>query len=271
AHVENDQLELEQLELALEELNPGLEEANLARAAAEEALQQAEASMEDWRRRWEQVSRDIANMESAAQVEEARLEQLSAQRDRLAREQERQAAERDALRFEEREARLEQMAAEEETLQGECAEATRLLEAVWQQIQDLREEEKQISAHLDQLRAQLQNDRGRLSSLEALQEAALGKATQQIGEWLEHGPVLDRRSLAERLAVEPGWERAVETVLGGYLQAVSVATLDDVAGSLGELTEGGLALLEESGRRHEAPRDETPWLADLVKGPASAQ
>ncbi len=271
AHVENDQLELEQLELALEELNPGLEEANLARAAAEEALQQAEAAMEDWRRRWEQVARDIANMESAAQVEEARLEQLSAQRDRLAREQERQAAERDALRFEELEARLDQLAAEEETLQAECAEAARLLDAVWQQIQELREQEKQTSEHLDRLRAQLQNDRGRLASLEALQEAALGKTTKQVGEWLERAPVVDRRSLAERLAVEPGWERAVETVLGGYLQAVSVAALDDIAESLAELTEGGLALLEESGHRRDPQDDGKQWLADLVKGPPSAQ
>src|SRR5690606_17242569 len=271
AHVENDQLELEQLELALEELNPNLEEANLARAEAEEALQQAESAMEDWRRRWEQVARDIANMESAAQVEEARLEQLSAQRDRLAREQERQAAERDTLRFEELEARLEQMAAEEETLQAECADATRRLDAVWKQIQDLREQEKQISAHLDELRVQLQNDRGRLESLEAIQEGALGKTTQQTGEWLERAPVVDRRSLAERLAVEPGWERAVEAVLGGYLQAVSVAALDDVADSLAELTEGGLALLEESGYRRDPQPGEKEWLADLVKGPPSAQ
>src|SRR5690606_20643387 len=272
AHVENDQLELEQLELALEELNPGLEEANLARAEAEEALQEAEAAMEDWRQRWEQVARDIANMESTAHVEEARLEQLSAQRDRIAREQERQAAERSGLRFEELEARLEQMAVEEETLQAECAEAARLLDAVWQQIQDLREQEIEISANLDQLRVQLQNDRGRLASLEALQEAALGKTTTQVAEWLERAPVVDRRSLAERLAVEPGWERAVETVLGGYLQAVSVAALDDIAESLGELTEGGLALLEEAGRRREPEAaGGKQWLADLVKGPPSAQ
>jgi chromosome segregation protein len=270
-HVANDQLELEQLELALEELNPGLEEANAARAEAEEALQHAEAAMEQWRERWEQVARDLANRESSAQVEEARLEQLTAQRDRLAREQERQSAQREALRFDELEERLAQLAGDEESLQSACAESTRVLEAVWQQIQQLREQEKQISANLDQLRAQLQNDRGRLASLEALQEAALGKASEQVGEWLEHAPVVDRRSLAERLAVEPGWERAVETVLGGYLQAVTVSALDDVAHSLAELTEGGLALLEEGGRRTSTPAGTTQWLSDLVKSPPNAQ
>ena len=271
AHIANDQLELEQLELALEELSPGLEEANAARDEAEEALRQAEAAMEEWRERWERIARDLANTESAAQVEEARLEQLTAQRDRLAKEQDRQRAEREALGFDELEERLAYLAGEEEALQSACTEAARVLEAVWQQIQQQREQEKQISANLDQLREQLQNDRGRLTSLEALQEAALGRATEQVGEWLERAPIADRRTLAERLAVEPGWERAVETVLGGYLQAVSVSTLDDIAGSLAELTEGGLALLEESGTV-DAPRStDVRWLADLVSGPPTAR
>ncbi|MFS8609809.1 MAG: chromosome segregation protein SMC, partial [Gammaproteobacteria bacterium] len=239
AHIANDQLELQQLELALEELSPGLEEANAARDEAEAALQQAEAAMEAWRERWEQVARDVANAESAAQVEEARLEQLTAQRDRLAKEQERQRAERESLGFDELEERLASLTVEEETLQRACAESTRALESVWQQIQQQREHEKQVSADLDRLREQLQNDRGRLASLEALQEAALGRTSKQLGEWLERAPIADRRTLAERLTVEPGWERAVETVLGGYLQAVSVSTLDDVAQSLAELTEGG--------------------------------
>src|SRR5690606_4912251 len=116
------------------ELNPGLEEANVSRAEAEEALREAERAMEEWRARWEQVARDTANMESSAHVEEARLEQLTAQRDRLAREHERQSAEREALGFDDLEVRLEQLASDEEGLQAACAESTRVLEAVWQQI-----------------------------------------------------------------------------------------------------------------------------------------
>ncbi|MGB7213605.1 MAG: chromosome segregation protein SMC [Gammaproteobacteria bacterium] len=270
AHIANDQLELQQLEFALEELSPGLEEANAARDEAEAALQQAEAAMEAWRERWEQVARDVANAESAAQVEEARLEQLTAQRDRLAKEQERQRAERESLGFDELEERLASLTVEEETLQRACAESTRALESVWQQIQQQREHEKQVSADLDRLREQLQNDRGRLASLEALQEAALGRTSKQLGEWLERAPIADRRTLAERLTVEPGWERAVETVLGGYLQAVSVSTLDDVAQSLAELTEGGLTLLEESDAAHAPRSAEIRWLADLVSGPPAA-
>src|SRR5690606_15898962 len=157
------------------------------------------------------------------------------------------------------------------TLQAACSDAARALDAVWQQIQELREQDKGISANLDQLREQLQNDRGRLASLEALQEAAIGKTTKEAGEWLEHAPLSDRRSLAQRLVVEPGWERAVETVLGSYLQAVSVDSIAAVTESLTQLSEGGLALLEESDVPLGGTSEEVRWLADCVKAPAFAR
>ncbi|HEX7079662.1 MAG TPA: chromosome segregation protein SMC [Gammaproteobacteria bacterium] len=271
SHVANDQLELEQLELALEELNPGLEEAKANRAASEEALRRAEGAMEAWREQWERAARETSNVESAAQVEEARLEQLTSQRDRLIKELERQNGERSALSFEQIEERLERLIAEEETQQSACAESSRVLDAVWQQIQQLRQQDKEISAHLDELRAQLQNDRGRLASLEALQEAALGGTPKEADGWLENVPIADRRYLAERLVVEPGWERAVETVLGGYLQAVSVQALDVVADRLANLSEGGIVLLEEAQPLPPPAAGEPRWLADLVKAPPAAR
>ncbi|HEU4617052.1 MAG TPA: chromosome segregation protein SMC [Gammaproteobacteria bacterium] len=270
AHIANDQLELEQLDHALEELSPELDQAVADRQASEDLLAQAEGSMERWRERWEQVSRDFSNSEGAARVEEARLEQLAAQRDRVLREIEKQSAERGTLDAAEPAARLEQLVAEEETLKAACEDAARRLDGVWHQIQELREQDRRISAHLHQLREELQNDRGRLASLEALQEAAIGQTTQQVSRWLEHAPLADRRNLGERLVVDAGWDRAVETVLGSYLQAVSVDAIEAVSETLGELSEGGLALIEEV--EHPAPGEVLGgWLADHVKEPAAAR
>ena len=148
------------------------------------------------------------------------------------------------LSFAELEERLAVLVANEERLVAACDNAARALETVWQQIQQLREQEKKISLHLDQLREQLQNDRGRLASLEALQEAALGTSSEQINRWLESQALAEKRRLAQDLVVETGWERAVETVLGPYLQAVTIQNMDKVAVTLPELTEGGLSLLE---------------------------
>ena len=75
----------------------------------------------------------------------------------------------------------------------------------------------------------VQNDRGRLTSLEALQEAALGTSSEQVNRWLRRRRSTSSRRLAQELVVEAGWERAVETVLGPYLQAVISSNIDDVA------------------------------------------
>src|SRR5579883_2329852 len=65
---------------------------------------------------------------------------------------------------------------------------------------------------------------------------------------------------AQTLEVEPGWELAVETALGDYLEAVCVDRLDELAPPLGKLARGRVALVENvhgSGQ----PRREEPWMA----------
>ena len=64
------------------------------------------------------------------------------------------------------------------TLKAACDEATRVSETTWRQTQNLRERSQVMAAELDEQRGKLQKDRGRLTSLEALQEAALHKAVE---------------------------------------------------------------------------------------------
>jgi chromosome segregation protein len=253
SHIASDQVELEQLDQVLNELGPGLEHAYSSQRSSQQALDQAERTMEQWRERWERISEELAAAERSLHVEATRLEQLTAQRERLEKQQHKHVQERETLSFVELENRLETLVGKEERLIAACTDATRALDTVWEQIQKLREQDQKISLHLDQLRERLQNDRGRLASLEALQEAALGKSSDQVNAWLDARTLNERERLAQELVVEPGWERAVETVLGPYLQAISVDSLDAIAAGLGELTGGGLALLESgSDRRQQA-------------------
>jgi chromosome segregation protein len=248
SHIASDQVELQQLEQILSELGPGLEQAYAVQRSAQQALEAAERGMEQWRERWEQIGEELASVERAIHVEDTRLEQLTSQGQRLEKEQQKHVDERASLSFVELEQRLETLIGNEERLVAACDDAARALETVWQQIQQLQEQDKKISQHLDQLREQLQTDRGRLTSLEALQEAALDMSSEQINGWLKAQSLDDERRLAQTLVVEKGWERAVETVLGGYLQAVTITSIDQVAGTLPELTDGGLSLVE----KHEA-------------------
>ncbi|HET7608890.1 MAG TPA: chromosome segregation protein SMC [Gammaproteobacteria bacterium] len=247
AHIDSDRVELEELERVLGELGPGLEEAHSVQRASQQALERAEQATEQARTRWEQLSEELAAAERSMHVEDTRLEQLAAQSQRLEKELAKNQDERQALSFGDVEQKLESLVASEERLAAACESATRALSGVWTQIQQLREQEDRVSAELDQLRESLQTDRGRLTSLEALQEAALGKSTEQLNRWLATQTLDERRRLAQDLVVENGWERAVETVLGPYLQAVGIDSIDRVAGSLADLTEGGLTLVETRG------------------------
>ena len=267
-HVESDRVEIEEIDRLLRELSPGLEQAHLSHQASLDALRQAEEAAEEWRERWQEVTDALAETERTEQVESARREHLENQRERLAREHEKLTAERADLSTEDFEQRLHELVANEETLGAACQEATRGLDTVWQQIQALQAQDRKVSGGLDQVRGELHNDSGRLTSLEALQEAALGKSSEHVSRWLEAHELASQPRFAQRLHVEPGWERAVETVLGDYLQAVCVDSIEAVAESLSSLTEGGVTLLDQHGAgERPAPQDRDHQLSRYVQGP----
>jgi len=262
----NDLTEIDEFERQLQELNPGLEQAHQRRRASLEALREAEEATERWREDWDRVIGELAEAERCIVVEQARIEQISTQQQRLERDAEKLGAERAALSTAELELSLKRLTAEEQTLKATGDKATRNSESVWRQIKTDRERDREISTQLDRARGTLQENRGRLTSLEALQEAALGTVSNQVNGWLEAQQLGSRPRLAQELEVTAGWERAVETVLGTYLQAVCVDSIEAVATKLADLSEGGLTLL--SAAATETKVDTRPnMLSAYVSGP----
>jgi chromosome segregation protein len=268
-HINRDQQELSVLEQTLLRLGPGLEQAALSQRASASALADAEAAMENWRESWESVSEQLAEVAQIEHVEAAREEHLSQQIADLQGEQRELGEQQAALTFTALEQQIEVLVRKEETLNGAQEEATRAVDAVWADIQKLREQDQKVSGRLDQLRADLQADRGRLASLEALQQAALGQASGAVKGWLEARHINDNPRLAQALKVVPGWEKAVETVLGSYLEAVCVDGLDDMAAAIGDLTAGGVTLFDRSAPVTGSTRDDR--LSRHVREPEGAQ
>ncbi|HUO66537.1 MAG TPA: chromosome segregation protein SMC [Gammaproteobacteria bacterium] len=275
AHIASDEVELAQLDELLGELAPGLEQAQALQRTSQLELEDAERALEGWRERAQQLGEELAAAARSTGVEDTLTEQLRVQGDRLEKERQRNAEERATLSSADIENRLATLVANEERLVAAFDNASRALETTTQQIQQLREQERNVSEHLTQLREQLENDRVRLASLEALQDVALGTSSEQVGRWLKSQSLSERHRLAQDLVGEPGWERAVETVLGPCLQAVTIRSIEDVAGRLPELTEGGLAIIESGAAavgdvgddtllaRVRAPADVAPLLAGV--------
>ena len=104
-----------------------------------------------------------------------------------------------------------------------------------QRFQLGRELIKNLQGALHAARAEIHALDGKISSLELLQQHAMGKDRAALKQWLDDAALHEASRLAEHLDVAPGWESAVETVLGLHLEAVCV----DDAGQYLNLLDGG--------------------------------
>ncbi len=269
AHIEREERELAAVRAELEQSAPALESAQQAEQAAAEALESAESELAAWQERWEQLNHALGAADRTAQVERARIEQFDNQLRRLAAQSERLALEREALEAQQSTEQLALLQAQE----SEAREATEVLAerltGTLERVQAARGAQLQAERDLQRSREARERSREECTSLEAVQKAALSSSAGQVREWLGGAGLAGAERLAERLEVEKGWERAVETALGDYLEAVCVEALDTLAEPLQSLREGRLVLVQESSGG--APRGASgPTLAEKVSGSAAA-
>jgi chromosome segregation protein len=266
-HLTRDQAQIDQLKQELEQLEPGLIAAREQERASAAALEQAEESMQDWQERWEEFNRTSRAASEQTQVERARIEQLEHQLQRLSAQRERLAAELGLLATAETEARIDALQIEEVSAREQGEAAGEQLQGVADELQQVRERERQLVSAADRSRQELADAQGRLMSLNALQQAALGLAQGKVTEWLSANTLSERPRLAQQLNVEHGWERAVETVLGSYLEAVSVDAIDSIATRLDSLQVGAVSFFSDGG---STPQNvDTARLLAKVQGPAA--
>lgn len=278
SHLSHDRALLATLDEELEMLEP---EQELSAAAAEEAaatLEESETAMHGWQEQWDSFNTLSAEPRREAEVQQARIQQLEQSIQRLAERQRRLGEELALLSADPEDAAMLE-------LSEQLASTDLLIEALQlndeQQAEQLDQTRQQLqAAHLAQQEAlgELQRLNGRLASLEALQEAALDPGAG-AAQWLREQGLAQHPRLAEDLRVEPGWELAVETVLGADLQAVLVddfthLALDGFAqGDLrlvstakapGSPHGGGATLPESLLAKVHGRHDLAPWLADVM-------
>ncbi len=246
-------------------------EQELSAAAAEEAgiaLEQAEQGMQAWQQQWDAFNQQSAEPRRQAEVQQSRIQHLEQSLERLQDRERRLQEERGQLAADPEDAAIlelnEQVAIAELALEElqlqEQGQAERL--------EQLRQELQQLAAEQHQAQGELQRLNGRIASLEALQQAALDPGQGAL-EWLREQGLEQRPRLAEGLRVEPGWELAVETVLGADLQAVLLDGFDGLA--LAGFGKGELRLLSPARGaataagslldKVRADADLSPWLA----------
>jgi chromosome segregation protein len=263
-HIDKDQDEIAQLELTLTELTPGLEQARQQDRASSESLQKADAALAEWQQQWEAWSQKYNSAQQECRVEATRAEQIES---RLQSFSDRRKKLEDAdigANEEELKARYDELAAEEQRKRQARDEFDRHLSDVGEKIRKLREQDIKLSRLVEERQAVLQTSQSRFASLEALQKAALGEGDESVQKWLETSGLEKNQRVAQALDVEDEWGKAVETVLGDYLQAVCVDDVDPITESIGKLKAGNLTVLQ--GRAGEAKDSAENSLAARVSG-----
>ncbi|WP_028876015.1 chromosome segregation protein SMC [Teredinibacter turnerae] len=246
-HLAADAAKAEGWEAELLEIQPELEDIQLNEEESANILAEAEEAMQEWQLEWDQFNQHAAAPRQQAEVQQSRIKYLEQVQTRLLERIERLEKERDNLDIGDSREEIEMMDEELATLELTIEDSKLELETVSETVTTARDAQHSFTEQRDQLRSELQAARGRHASLETLQQAALTDSDGETTAWLESHQLNGLQRLGESLEVEPGWETAVETVLGASLQAVCAQrSLDSLSDSLAQFSKGELVLLDSS-------------------------
>ena len=264
--IDKDSSALTTLQTELGQIAPLLEQSRTQETTAAAVLESAEVQLGEWQSGWESFNRDLGAAHQTVQVERARIEQLETQLRRLRAQSDRLQIERESLTAQSSEQQLAESVTRESVARSASEQLATALNTALLEVTGLRAAQHSVEIEIDSTRGERERVRAEVMSIDALQRAALGQAEGMSRAWLASVGLSDRPRVAEALAVDSGWERAVETVLGDYLEAVCIDGLEDIEASLGGLGKDGLALFETSAGAQPVASGS---LASRVQGPAA--
>ncbi len=266
-----DKDQISELQSRLNELLPLVDALAEQDASLQKTLQDAEGTMGVWQQSWDQFNQQASRNDREAEVQASRIEHLEQLLQRLRGRQEELSQQQDTQSEMTGDEDVHQLAAEITGLETQTRDFNIKIEDCLKSLGQAREDVLLREREVEDARASVQEMRHELANLQAIQDAALGQTVQEAEAWIQQHNLTASPRLGETLAVVPGWERAVETVLGHFLRALQVDNLNDFAASLADLPEGDLALVELNGQ----PVSETenaelalPSLHSLVRADA---
>jgi chromosome segregation protein len=240
-----DREKQETLQASLLEVEPDLETAKAAEEETTGALLSAEEKMHLWQNEWDGFNQRSLAPRQIAEVEQSRIQHVEQVMDRLRERTIKLEAEKVNLAANSDDVELVELKKRvtgfDLTLQSKQDSA----EKIMADINAQRDSHHFVSKEIDVARSELQRLQGRHASLEALQQAALNQNKDTIS-WLEKQQLSKHERLSQHVKVASGWETALETVLGGYLQAVCMDNVDAASQLLGDFNNGNLYFIDST-------------------------
>jgi len=263
-HLEGDQNQLQAWEAELTRLEPALAAQRANATDASRLLSEADRAVEQWSQTWDSFNEAAQVPSKTAEVQQSRisyLEQvLTKLQERRQQLQEEQGALDTAV-----DVSATSFAKEIEQADRHIAELEAQIADIQQQLSESQAAIEQARVEQDNVRAVIQESRGHIASLTALQQAAPDEEERvALDDWIRSSALSSPGGVYTALEVEPGWDSAVEQVLAETLSGQLIADTDVNNLPNIEGVPAGALLLSTEG---DATAQVAGTLASYVRGP----
>jgi chromosome segregation protein len=242
-HVADDSKRIQEIDEVLAKDQPAIDQLKDSQRISAELLTRTETELSESRARHEAFNVRQGDAQRSAQVERSTIEELERNIENATARLERLRSEMNAVNGAEVSALIDASVADETLAIAEEQRLQANLEKSGEKQKHLRENIRRCTVELNDARANVQAKLGRLASLEALQQAALEPDSNAADTWLHMNELDQQPKLAQAITANPGWEKAVELVLGAHLEAVCVNGSDAIERCLRDVPAAQLTLL----------------------------
>ena len=268
-HINQDKSEIEQLELSLSELVPGLEQAKESESKSIESLEQAEQALANWQLQWDDYVLKLNEAQQIRNIEQMRMEEIESRINSFAERNQKLVEAKNIDSLDDLQKTFEKLSKQDVKKCQAIEKLDRDIVDVGKKIRVLREQDLKLNKLVDERHTILQKMQAKHTSLEAMQKVELGQSDENIQSWLEAIGLDKHPRVAESLDVESGWQRAVETVLGEYLQAVCVPDVATAITNLSQLHTGNVTLVMDQPSSESSSQASMMLISKVNEAPAA--
>ncbi len=269
-HIDQDQEKLDAARQEMQKMQPALENASRQKQTADAALGDIESKTKVWQQQWDEHTEKHAESTRSTEVEVATIAQLERQIASLGERERRLHLEQKEINQSEISSEIDMFSDEVKNVQENVLLSQVRLDQISSSIVGKRKENSELRSKRDALQIDAHKVRAEIAAIDALQQAALGKGKEATQNWLGQRGLKNASRLGESIESESKWSRAVEVVLGGYIEAVHVEALQPHFEALRTLDKGDVTLFEGAPANDTFPNAaKTLW--SVVKAPTSIQ
>ncbi|MEZ5673096.1 MAG: chromosome segregation protein SMC [Thiotrichaceae bacterium] len=263
--LDNDEAQQQHLIIEIEETEMTLETRQQAESEAEEVAITVEHQLQIWQETWEEFNYRAQTPTQRTQVERTNIQNLEQHLTQAEQRLQKLDLEASQIDISSLAHIVHSGEAELVELKSQLTQAETTLHQHHDAVLQLREVIQELAVKLQENQVVVNQLSGRLASLEALQEAALGRQATDMQAWCHVHNLQQLPQLAQQLTVETGWERAVEIVLNRALQAWCVTDLDSFTTALQQLPKGNLQLFEITENISQTDKNSVNFIPLLTK------